>query len=293
MATEEGLGGRLFFFNYNEDTRKVTCGASDISSLDDLVPLFTNKYSDKSVPSADIEFWTTDKTYGVRHRIEGPGDIYDGAVIEVVNENAGSNQKRGRDDTYQDQGMKRSRTTGPRFVMRLRGLPWESSPADIEEFFEGVELVEFKIIFLPSGRASGEAVVEVANQEEFDKAMKKSGNNIGSRYIEIFKSTGQDMDKAMGRMQPGGPEGGVSNPNNSVIRMRGIPFSALESDVIEFFAQVGVEPARVHLIREDGIGRPSGQAYVEFTTQEAAQTAMGCNRKNIGSRYIELFRAEE
>jgi len=292
MATEEGLGGRLFFFNYSDDTRKVTCGASDIGNLDDLVPLFTNKYSDKSVPSTGIEFWTTDKTYGVRHKIEGPGDIYDGAVIEVVQPSA-SNQKRMREDNFQGQDTKRPRTTGPRFVMRLRGLPWEAAPADLEEFFEGIQLLEYKIIFLPSGRASGEAVVEVASQELLDEAMKKSGNNIGSRYIEIFRSTGEDMDKALGRIMPGGPGGGVENPNNSVLRMRGIPFSALEGDVIEFFSQVGVEPARVHLIREDGIGRPSGQAYVEFSTEEASQTAMQCNRKNIGTRYIELFRTKE
>lgn len=282
----------MFFFNYCDDTRKVTCGASDIGSIEDLVPLFTNKYSDKSVPSASIEFWTTDKTYGVRHKIEGPEDIYDGAIIEVVQENAATNQKRMREDSYQGNETKRPRTTGPRFVMRLRGLPWETSPADIEEFFEGVQLLEFKIIFLPNGRASGEAVVEVANQQEFDAAMKKSGNNIGSRYIEIFKSTGDDIDKAMGR-QTGGPGGGVENPNNSVIRMRGIPFSSLEGDVVEFFAQVSAKPARVHLIREDGIGRPSGMAFVEFSTEEESQSAMMCNRKNMGTRYIELFRAKE
>jgi len=292
MATDEELGGSLFFFNYCDDTRKVTCGPTDISSLEDLVPLFANKYGDKSVPTTNIEFWTTDKTYGVRHKIEGPGDIYDGAIIEVVEETPASNQKRMREDSFQGNETKRPRTTGPRFVMRLRGLPWETSPVDIEEFFEGVQLMEFKIIFLPNGRASGEAVIEVSSQEEFDAAMKKSGNNIGSRYIEIFKSTGNDIDKAMGRLS-GGPEGGVENPNNSVIRMRGIPFSSLESDVIEFFAQASAEPARVHLIREDGIGRPSGTAFVEFSTPEAAQNAMGCNRKNMGSRYIELFRTKE
>jgi len=293
MATEEEIGGgSLFFFNYCDDTRKVTCGPNDIGSIEDLVPLFTNKYSDKSVPSSSIEFWTTDKTYGVRHKIEGPGDIYDGAIIEVVQENATSNQKRMREDSYQGNETKRPRTTGPRFVMRLRGLPWETASADIEEFFEGVQLMEFKIIFLPNGRASGEAVVEVSSQEEFDVAMKKSGNNIGSRYIEIFKSTGDDIDKAMGRQQ-GGPGGGIENPNNSVIRMRGIPFSSLEGDVIEFFAQVSAKPARVHLIREDGIGRPSGMAFVEFSTEDESQSAMMCNRKNMGSRYIELFRAKE
>ena len=38
-------------------------------------------------------------------------------------------------------------------------------------------------------------------------------------------------------------------------------------------------------------GRPLGEAYVEFPTEEAQQEAMGRDRERMGSRYIEIFKA--
>merc|ERR1719285_1728828 len=161
---------------------------------------------------------------------------------------------------------------------------------DLHEFFKGIELLDSQIIYLSSGRASGEGVVGVGSQEAFENALAKNNEHIGSRWIEVFKSTGEDMDRAMGRVNPDG-DGGVENETNSVIRMRGLPFAALESDINEFFAQASVKPARVHLVREEGLGRPSGVAYAEFSTEEECNAAMGCNNKNIGTRYIELFKS--
>jgi len=284
VMTGERNEEKLFFFNLEGDTRKVTCFGSELGSLADLVPMAQNKYGDKIATSTNLEFWTTDQAYNVRHKLDSLEDIYDGAVIEVVNQ-----QKRKREEDNQGQDPKRVRL-GPRFVLRLRGLPWECTPGDLKEFFKGIELLDAHIIYLSSGRASGEGVVEVGSQEAFENALAKNNEHIGSRWIEVFKSTGEDIDRAMGRVNPAG-DGGVENASNSVIRMRGLPFAALESDINEFFAQASVKPARVHLVREEGLGRPSGVAYAEFSTEEECNAAMGCNNKNIGTRYIELFKS--
>jgi len=287
MMTGEAQSEKLFFFNLKGDTRKVTCLETNLNSLADLVPLVKNKFSDKTLPATDLEFWTTDKTYGVRHKMDSLDDLYDGAVVEVTGQ--GEQQKRKRKNSYQGQDFKRPRL-GPRFVVRMRGLPWECTLGDLKEFMEGIEIHEAHIIYLPNGRASGEGLVEVASQEDFEKALEKNNEHIGSRYIEVFKSTADDIDRAMGRFNPAS-ESSVDNEQNSVVRMRGLPFAASESDIIEFFSQANVKPARVHIEREEGIGRPSGSAYVEFKTVEESTAAMECNRKNIGTRYIELFRS--
>jgi len=276
---------KLFFFNLEGDTRKVTCFTNELGSLADLVPMVQHKFGDKTVSTTNLEFWTTDQAYNVRHKLDSVDDIYDGAVIEVTNQ-----QKRKREEDNQGQGSKRVRL-GPRYVVRLRGLPWESTLGDINEFFEGINLLDAQIIYLPSGRASGEGIVEVENQEAFEKALAKNNEHIGSRWIEVFKSTGEDIDRVMGRVSPSGPDGGVENDRNFVIRMRGLPFAALESDVLEFYAQASVKPVRVHLVREEGLGRPSGVCYVEFSTEEECNAGMTCNNKNIGTRYIELFKS--
>jgi len=160
---------------------------------------------------------------------------------------------------------------------------------DLNEFFDGIELLDAQIIYLSSGRASGEGVVEVGSQEDFEKALGKNNEHIGSRWIEVFKSTGEDIDRVMGRVSATG--GDVENEQNSVIRMRGLPFAALESDIVEFFGQASVKPARVHLVREEGLGRPSGVAYAEFSTEEECSAGLTCNNRNIGTRYIELFKS--
>jgi len=219
----------------------------------------------------------------VRHKLEDLNDICEGAVIEITSPN---DNKRKRENDILGHEPKRSRS-GPRYVLRLRGLPWGCTLDDLKEFFEGIELLEAHIIMFPDGRASGEGVVEVGGPEDLEKAMGKDNEHIGTRYIEVKKSTGEDMDRAMGVCSASSVA--VENEQNSVIRMRGLPFSALDSDIIEFFEQECVKPVRVHIVREEGIGRPSGTAFAEFSTQEESETAMKCNRKNIGTRYIELF----
>jgi len=210
-------------------------------------------------------------------------DICEGAVIEITSPN---DNKRKRENDNLGNEPKRSRS-GPRYVLRLRGLPWGCTLDDLNEFFEDIVLLKAHIIMLPDGRASGEGVVEVGSPEDLEKALEKDNEHIGTRYIEVKKSTGEDMDRAMGVCIAS--SGAVENEQNSVIRMRGLPFSAVDSDIIAFFEQEGVKPVRVHIVREEGIGRPSGTAFAEFSTQEESETAMKCNRKNIGTRYIELF----
>ncbi len=62
--------------------------------------------------------------------------------------------------------------------------------------------------------------------------------------------------------------------------MRGLPYSAKDSDIIRFFApQV---PVRIDL-ELDGYDRPSGDGMVTFGTLQDAELAMGKNKNNIGT----------
>ena len=38
-------------------------------------------------------------------------------------------------------------------------------------------------------------------------------------------------------------------------------------------------------------GRPNGEAYVDFCSEEMADAALAKDRKTIGTRYVEVFRA--
>jgi len=290
-----GKKDTLFFFSYNEDTRKITVPKKKLTSLDDLLPLLKEKYSDLTISSNKPDYWTTDQTHGVRHKITSVDDIYAGAIIEVKYKGT----KRLNDNPFGLIGAKRPRKTGPRYVARLRGLPWTCSKEQIVEFFSGIEMEECHIILNPDGRASGEGIVEVGSEKDLEKVLSKNKENIGSRWIEVRKSTASDIDWAlqrvgmMGVTALGGGGLGIENPKNSVVRMRGLPYSATEEEIEAFMLNADVKAARVHIIREAGVGRPSGNAYVEVASADDATKALTLDRESIGSRYIEMYKSTQ
>jgi len=291
MSTDD----KLFFLSYNEDVRKVTVPGDELTSLDDLLPLVKDMFSDITNTKTEPDYWTTDQEYGVKHKITKVDDIYPGAVIVVKYQG----MKRSMHNPYGLLANKRPRKTGLRFVARLRGLPWSCTKEEIEEFFSGIELEECHIIFNPDGRPSGDGIVEVGSEEDLKEVLAKNKENIGSRYIEIRKSTASDIDWALQRLGTSGVmalRGGgleIENPENSVVRMRGLPYSATETEIEEFLMKADVKAARVHIIREAGVGRPSGSAFVEVASGEDATKALTLNKEDMGSRYIEMYKSTQ
>ena len=70
------------------------------------------------------------------------------------------------------------------------------------------------------------------------------------------------------------------------VRMRGLPFSATQQDIYEFFHPM--VPTYVHFVYGSN-GKFSGEVDAEFRTHEEASDAMRFDRKYINKRYIELF----
>ena len=87
----------------------------------------------------------------------------------------------------------------------------------------------------------------------------------------------------------GGDEGSGSG---IVIKMRGLPYSANDEEIRSFFSGLRIAVNGVSIGR-DASGRASGEAHVEFTHEQDAQSAMLLNRHRIGSRYIELFHTKQ
>lgn len=80
-------------------------------------------------------------------------------------------------------------------AVRLRGLPFTASEADVLAFFAQHDVVDRiaegsnRVNLLPraNGRPSGQAVVQMRDRQEADLAQKVlHGQWMGSRYIEVF-----------------------------------------------------------------------------------------------------------
>jgi hypothetical protein len=110
--------------------------------------------------------------------------------------------------------------------------------------------------------------------------------------------------QADGRDSGGGRAGLMAATSGGIqyataVRLRGLPFSASEQDVLAFFAQhdivdrIADGPHAVNLLLRSN-GRPSGQAVVQMKERadtETAQHVLG--GQWMGSRYIEVFSYNE
>jgi RNA recognition motif-containing protein len=72
-----------------------------------------------------------------------------------------------------------------------------------------------------------------------------------------------------------------------------LPFSSTEEQLHEWFAQVGVTPSAVTLIRDRFTGQSRGFAFVEVAADEDAEKSInGLNGQNFGGRNLVVNEAK-
>lgn len=187
-------------------------------------------------------------------------------------------------------------------VVRLRGLPFDCSEADIAEFFHGLDIVDVLFVH-KNGKFTGEAYCVLGYPLQVDLALHRNRQNIGRRYVEVFRSKRQEYYKAIANevsdARGGSPrrtvsrakssdEGKESAEHTGVLRLRGLPFSAGKDDIMDFFKDFVLSEDSIHFT-VNSEGRPTGEAFVEFASAEDSKAAMVKDRKTLGNRYIELF----
>jgi heterogeneous nuclear ribonucleoprotein F/H/epithelial splicing regulatory protein 1/2 len=96
--------------------------------------------------------------------------------------------------------------------------------------------------------------------------------------------------QAAGLGSMAGLSGLTDTSEHVCIKMRGLPYNAGQREIMDFFEGYNILPNGIHIVM-GATDRPTGEAFVEFISSDEAQRAMERHRQNIGSRYIELFRA--
>lgn len=178
----------------------------------------------------------------------------------------------------------------PRHVVRARGLPYSCCGAEVVEFFSdhinivnGEAGVHFTLT--KEGRPSGEAYIELANENDLAKAIKMHRERLQDRYIEIFKSSAEEMEYVLEKA-----ERQANQPWDNVIRMRGIPFKCTPEKLRNFFKDMDIPPNGI-LFMTDVRGRNTGEGFIQFSSHEHAEQALLKHKEPIDKRYIEIFKA--
>mmetsp|Transcript_30700 Transcript_30700/g.72610 ORF Transcript_30700/g.72610 Transcript_30700/m.72610 type:complete len:967 (-) Transcript_30700:162-3062(-) len=192
------------------------------------------------------------------------------------------------------------KVVGASRVVRLRGVPFQSVPQDIEEFLleYGVDSSKVALTRGADGRPTGEAFVVFPTPELAEKAMdEKQKQEIRGRYIELFRSSVEERDDCLAA-SPGGGYGsgggaGTMAPqfpvNSPTLKLRGLPFGCKVQDVTEFLSEYFVDVSQVVLcVGADG--KSTGEAFVACSTKELAQIILReKHMQKLGKRYVEVF----
>ncbi|XP_044262601.1 heterogeneous nuclear ribonucleoprotein H-like [Tribolium madens] len=79
-----------------------------------------------------------------------------------------------------------------------------------------------------------------------------------------------------------------------IVKLRGLPWSATTEDILKFFKNCKVFNGKLGIhMTSSREGRPSGEAFVEFESEEDLNVALRKDREHIGSRYIEVFKVNK
>ncbi|XP_063591181.1 RNA-binding protein fusilli-like isoform X4 [Penaeus indicus] len=215
---------------------------------------------------------------------------------------------------------------GGQVIIRMRGLPYDCTPKQVVEFFEsgenGCHILDNEdgVLFVrkPDGRATGDAFVLFASEDDSSKALAKHREIIGSRYIELFRSTTAEVQQFLSQvlnrsMDPRTYEQQqpliaqlpqvpllpqqiiTSGTRKDCIRLRGLPFEAQVEHILEFLGEhaKSIVYQGVHMVY-NAHGQPSGEAFIQMDSEHSAFLASQQRHHRYmvfgkKQRYIEVF----
>uniref|UniRef100_A0A2K6B0Z1 G-rich RNA sequence binding factor 1 n=1 Tax=Macaca nemestrina TaxID=9545 RepID=A0A2K6B0Z1_MACNE len=160
------------------------------------------------------------------------------------------------------------------YLIRAQGLPWSCTMEDVLNFFSESATVRMNTFSLNrDGKRRGD--------QECRKPLEKHRMYMGPAVL--YEINNEDVDALMKSLQV------KSSPvvNDGVVRLRGLPYSCNEKDIVDFFA--GLNIVDITFVMDYRGRRKTGEAYVQFEEPEMANQALLKHREEIGNRYIEIF----
>ena len=169
------------------------------------------------------------------------------------------------------------------FTLRMRGLPFKSTREDVETFFHPLPLADVRFTTDRDGRPSGRAYVDFNTGEEMTEGLKRSGDCIGKRYIELFHDEGpksvqceteqETKREFVGRTpHEGEEEEDESIADSGRLFLRNLSFTVTEDNLTETFERFG-PLTEVTVPLDKNTNRPTGLGFVTFMLPEHAVRA--------------------
>ncbi|XP_077246160.1 uncharacterized protein LOC143886060 [Tasmannia lanceolata] len=142
-----------------------------------------------------------------------------------------------------------------------------------------------------NGCFSEEAVAVFASSMQAEFALQRDRQNMGRRYMEVFRCRKQDYYEAIAAEVKETSDSECYCPllihskkshnkdkdrdqmdDTEILTLRGLPSSVTKSEIMEFFAEFKLSEDNIH-IAYCSVGRVSGEAFVDFASDEDAKKA--------------------
>ncbi|CAF0732700.1 unnamed protein product [Adineta steineri] len=181
-------------------------------------------------------------------------------------------------------------------------------PTYVVDSEEGVLFVHY-----PDGRSTGDAFVMVKTENEAAQALLKHKDIMGTRYIELFRSTTAEVQQVFRRSQDPKnfqtslkdipfaplpilpPEMLTGGNKKDCIRVRNLPVECGIEQILEFLGvhSQHIVAQGVHMVY-NAHGQPSGEAFIQMDSEAASyNAATHKNNKymffNGKKKYIEIL----
>lgn len=190
-----------------------------------------------------------------------------------------------------------------RYFLRIRNIDDKMRTEDVRKLFESFGTGDDDVKFikgsagngnLPSGekmQSKGRvARVTFRSKEARDTAMfsiEKGALGGQQVYLEDGGNDTRSHKPAIDK-SPGGAADGSVEGGDRVVRMRGLPYTSTDEDIVQFFDGYTIAPGGISR-GKDRHGRASGEAWVTFVSEEDAKNVVSTlDKAHMGSRYIEL-----
>lgn len=186
------------------------------------------------------------------------------------------------------------------------------------------------VVLNHQSRPSGLGFVRFATADEAQRALACHKRYMGHRFIEVFRCLDTDYDRMVAKghgykrvIHKQSGSGGVASAGATVdatqlvvnvppqqdfmVKLRGLPWSSTVADIqryvlfivkgkplskpsVQRFLEPLLIPAQAIHIQFTGDNRPSGEAFIDLTSEEQVQLALKKHREMMGPRYVEVFR---
>eukprot|EP00040_Diaphanoeca_grandis_P044144 m.11430 g.11430 ORF g.11430 m.11430 type:complete len:941 (-) comp8809_c0_seq1:378-3200(-) len=131
---------------------------------------------------------------------------------------------------------------------------------------------------------------KMKNDGEDTEVMDETEDTVAPAKEEAPTKLSRKDKKKKKKQAKGGDDGTKDGkPQINTVRLRGLPFTATEVEVKEFFYPL--EPTDIRM-PTDRFDRPSGRAYCDFEPEDIPR-ALQHNQDHMGERYIEVSMDDE